>query len=235
MACLLCRPPPPPLACFSAPIPRPPSRREGGDQGYFMQGASPLASPASDCLRHLQSLPYRCTCGRALSFSSANPALSFGSAPIPPSPFPAGRGRPRLFYARGEAPCIPGLNPRGTGSTCRCRRLNGGVPPALLARRALAVPGGGFPSLSPAAPAFSLLFCPHPPCPPSRREGGDFRLFYARGFAPCIPGAEGTRHWLDLPSLSPAGGLCLLRGGVEVAFRYPAGGFAFFAACQPCL
>ena len=153
-----------------------------------MQGASPLASPASDCLRHLQSLPYRCTCGRALSFSSANPALSFGSAPIPPSPFPAGRGRPRLFYARGEAPCIPGLNPRGTGSTCRCRRLNGGVPPALLARRALAVPGGGFPSLSPAAPAFSLLFCPHPPCPPSRREGGDVRLFYARGFAPCIPG-----------------------------------------------
>ena len=36
------------------------------------------------------------------------------------------------------------------------------------------------------------------------------------------------RHWLDLPSLSPAGGLCLLRGGVEVAFRYPAG------ACLLC-
>ena len=105
--------------------PRPPSRREGGDQGYFMQGASPLASPR--------------------------------------------------------------LNPRGTGSTCRCRRLNGGVPPALLARRALAVPGGGLPSLSPAAPAFRFDSAPIPPSPfPAGR--GRPRLFYARGFAPCIPG-----------------------------------------------
>ena len=48
---------------------------------------------------------------------------------------------------------------------------------------------------------FSLLFCPPSPkgkdIPPTRArralfpsgEGGDFRLFYARGFAPCIPGA----------------------------------------------
>ena len=28
--------------------PRPPSRREGGDQGFFMQGASPLASPGAE-------------------------------------------------------------------------------------------------------------------------------------------------------------------------------------------
>ena len=46
------------------PSPRPAlaersSRREGGDQGYFMQGASPLASPALDRLRHLQTSPYR--------------------------------------------------------------------------------------------------------------------------------------------------------------------------------
>ena len=31
-------------------------------------------------------------------------------------------------------------------------------------------------------------------------------MFYARGFAPCIPGAEPGRHWLSLPSTSPAGG-----------------------------
>ena len=48
--------------------------------------------------------------------------------------------------------------------------------------------GGGFPSLSPAAPAFSLAFCPLSPQPPSQWEGGDFLLSYARGFAPCIPG-----------------------------------------------
>ena len=80
-ACLLCRLLTLPLTCFFAPIPLPPSRREGGDQGYFMQGASPLASP--------------------------------------------------------------GLNPRGTGSPCRCGKLNGGLAPALPARRASAIPGGG--------------------------------------------------------------------------------------------
>ena len=127
------------------------------------------------------------------SLSPAAPAFRLLFCPLSPCPrsqsdLPRwGRGRPRLFHARGCVPCIPGLNPRGTGSTCRCRRLNGGVPPALLARRALAVPGGGLPSLSPAAPAISLLFCPHPPSPfPAGR--GRPRLFYARGFAPCIPG-----------------------------------------------
>ena len=44
-ACLLCRPPTLPLALFLPPSPRPPSRREGGAQSYFMQGAPPLASP----------------------------------------------------------------------------------------------------------------------------------------------------------------------------------------------
>ncbi len=42
------------------------------------------------------------------------------------------------------------------------KQEEGGVP----------VSGGGLPSLPPADLAFSLLFCPHPPCPPSRREGG---------------------------------------------------------------
>ena len=66
----------------------------------------------------------------------------------------------------------------------------GGRAPALLARRALAVPGGGLPSLPPAYPAFS---CPLSPCPRSQSDlprwgRGRPRLFYARGFAPCIPG-----------------------------------------------
>mgnify|MGYP005752678659 CR=1 FL=1 len=49
--------------------------------------------------------------------------------------------------------------------------------------------GGGLPSWLPAAPAFSLLCCPHPPNPLPRRGRGRLRLFHARGFAPCIPGA----------------------------------------------
>ena len=109
-----------PCQCFFAPIPRPPSQWEGGDQSYFMQGASPLASPglnprgtgsiggagapgtpAAKPARHWLFLPRQCF-----------------SVPIPPTPFPAGRGRPKLFHARGSAPCIPGpgLSPGGTGS-----------------------------------------------------------------------------------------------------------------------
>ncbi len=36
---------------------------------------------------------------------------------------------------------------------------------------------------------FSLFSAPIPPTPFPGGEGGDLRLFYARGFAPCIPGA----------------------------------------------
>ena len=45
--------------------------------------------------------------GRHWLFSAASVLF----APIPPTPFPAGRGRPRLFCARGSAPCIPGAEP----------------------------------------------------------------------------------------------------------------------------
>ena len=114
---------------------------------------------------------------RGLAFFVARrPHLSLAFLPpSPPSPFPVGRGRPRLFHARGFAPCIPDIK--------------------LLA--ALVVPAvqevhlwGGALSFSPANPAFRFDSAPHPPLPPSQWEGGDFRLFYARGFAPCIPGVE---------------------------------------------
>ena len=46
---------------------------------------------------------------------------------------------------------------------------------------------------------------PIPPTPFPSGEG-DLRLFYARGFAPCIPGAVPGRHWLRLPSRYPVQG-----------------------------
>ena len=73
-------------------------------------------------------------------------------------------------------------------------------------------PAGGLPSLSPADLAFSFFFCPYPPSPRSqsalpRRGRGSPRLFHARGFAPCIPGAESGRRGLNLRWRYPAGGL----------------------------
>ena len=74
-------------------------------------------------------------------------------------------------------------------------------------------PAGGLPCLSPACPAFSLLFCPPspkgkdiPPTPFPNGEGGDSRLFHARGSAPCIPGAEPARHLHDQRFLFVYGG-----------------------------
>ena len=68
------------------------------------------------------------------------------------------------------------------------------------------------------------LFLPPSPRPPSRREGGDLKFSYARGFAPCIPGAEPGRHRLFLWKAGSGGGLRPLRGGVRGGVAVPGGG-----------
>ena len=100
------------------------------------------------------------------------------------------RGSPRLFHARGFAPCIPGAESGRRGLNLRWR-----------------CPAGGLPSLSPADLAFSFFSCPYPPNPLPLRGRGSPRLFHARGFAPCIPGAESGRRGLNLRWRCPAGGL----------------------------
>ena len=100
----------------SAPIPPTRARRalfpsgEGGDQGYFMQGASPLASPRLNRRRHGLHLRCRCPLGCLPGWSPADLAvpesvggacplcrlpplpLALPFAPIPPTPFPGGEG-----------------------------------------------------------------------------------------------------------------------------------------------
>ena len=91
-----------------------------------MQGASPLASPGLGWMRHwgclwkagygggayilcrLPTPPCRYPEGACLLGCLPTLPLVCFLAPIPPTPFPAGRGKPRLFHARGFAPCIPG-------------------------------------------------------------------------------------------------------------------------------
>ena len=124
-----------------------------------------------------------------LSLSPADFAFSLIFCPHPPDPLPPrGRGDSKFSYARGFAPCIPATEPA---------RHWFDLPPLY--------PAGGVLSLSPADFAFSLIFCPHPPYPLPGGKGETLRLFYARGFAPCIPATGPARHWFDLPIRHPAG------------------------------
>ena len=59
--------------------------------------------------------------------------------------------------------------------------------------------------MSPADLTFSFFSCPYPPNPLPLRGRGSPRLFHARGFAPCIPGAEPGRRGLNLRWRCPAG------------------------------
>ena len=110
-ACLLCRLPTPPLASLSAPYPPPPfPGGEGGDQGFFMQGAPPLASlglnPSGAGSRD-EPLARRGACpaghppdlaaaipggGHTCFVACCPPAFSLLPAPYPPAPLPR-RGR----------------------------------------------------------------------------------------------------------------------------------------------
>ena len=136
--------------------------------------------------------PCRCGTLRGACFACRLLPLPLPSflPPIPPPPFPGGEGGVlRLFYARGFAPCIPGAEPARHWLDLPLWR-----------------PAGGLLCLPPVAPAFSLLSCPLSPRPPSPvGKGGVLRLFYARGSAPCIPGAEPARHWGRGRTTHPAG------------------------------
>ena len=56
-------------------------------------------------------------------------------------------------------------------------------------------------------PAVSMISCPHPPIPPSQREGGSPKVYFAGGFAPGTPALNRLRHLQKLPCRCPAGGL----------------------------
>ena len=154
------------------------------------------------------------------------------------------------------------------GKFCGVRGVcpGGGLASALPARRVSAVPGGGRARFVACLPCHcgarggACLLCrlltlpldffsaPYPPAPFPGGEGGDFLLSYARGCAPCIPGAEPARHWFALPLWKTQWGACpgvagsagvsgTRRGGVPAlspacpATAVPAGGRARFVAC----
>ena len=110
--------------------PQPPSPVGKGEiQGYFMQGASPLASPRLSRRRHGLNLRCRCPLWGLPGWSPADLAvlesvgvacplcrrltlpLAYFCAPYPPSPLPRrGRGCPKVYFAGGFAPGTPALD-----------------------------------------------------------------------------------------------------------------------------
>ena len=145
-ACPVGRLPTLPLACCLAPYPPTPLPRwgRGRPKVYFAGGFAP-GTPALNRSRHSQSLPSRYPAEGLPSLPPAYPAFSLLSCPLSPRPpSPAGKGETSGYFMQGASPLAsPRLNPRGTGSPCRCGKLNGGLAPTLPARRASAIPGGG--------------------------------------------------------------------------------------------
>ena len=111
---------PPARPAFSLlSFPHPPAPLPGGkgeNQGYFMQGAPPLASPRPNRKQHGLTLRNRYPAGGLPSLPPARPAFSLLSFPHPPAPLPGGKGENQGYFMQGAPPLAsPGLNPRGTG------------------------------------------------------------------------------------------------------------------------
>ena len=135
------------------------------------------------------------TGGACLSCRPPPLPLALPFAPIPPTPFPAGRGRFFSFLMHGAPPLAsPGLD--GTRHWLDLR---------------LAVPGGGACPICRLSPLpLALPFAPIPPPPFPSGEGGDFLVFLCKGLRPLHP-----RGWMGRVTGStcvwrfPAGGLAL--------------------------
>ena len=127
-----------------------------------------------------------------LAFFGCPPILPLACflAPIPPTPFPAGRGD-QSYFMQGASPLAsPRLSRKRHGLNLQNK-----------------YPMGGLPFWLPAYPAFSLLFCPLSPRPPSPTGKGEIFSFLMQGASPLAsPGLDGARHLQSLPCWHPAQG-----------------------------
>ena len=170
--------------------------------------------------------------------------LAYFPAPIPPAPFPAGRGGFFLFsYARGFAPCIPGTEPEATreqGGEPRARR--GACLPCCRLTLPFQKPQGQLAFFVACQPCLQLTFFPPSPRPALAERSspagrGRFFCFLMQGASPLAsPGLSRKRHWDRGANHAPSGGgACLPCCRLTLPFQKPQGRLAFFVACQPCL
>ena len=167
-----------------------------------MQGASPLASPGAEPGRRGLNLRWRCPAGGLPSGApeqGAKPASSGGTAVLlagfscrikvflsyPPSPLPLrGRGSPRLFHARGFAPCIPGAESGRRGLNLRWRYPAGGLPSGAPEQGAKPAPSGGTVVLLAGFSCRINVFLSLSPQPPSPAGKGEVFSFLMQGASP---------------------------------------------------
>ena len=117
-------------------------------------------------------------------------------APIPPTPFPAGRGRLKVILCKGRSPLHPGAEPGRHRLFLWKAGSGGGLLGWLPADLAVPESAGAACLLCrlPTLPLASIL--PPSPRPPSRREGGDSK-FISPGASPPAPlQPGGKRHWI---------------------------------------
>ena len=115
--------PPSPKGKDRPPAPFPSG--EGGDQGYFMQGAPPLASPGAEPGRHWERGQTTRPAGGLHSLSPVCPDFSLLFCPHPPDPLPGGKGEPKVISCKGLRPLHPRAEPGrhwGRGQTTRPAR-----------------------------------------------------------------------------------------------------------------
>ena len=135
-------------------------------------------------------------CGFAYGFAYALPmALPMAFHAL----FPAEGIPPGCLYCTISARCLSTGFGRISAAFAFFRRRGcprvGGIAPALQARRALAAPYGGVPCLSPAYPAFSLLYRPLSPQPALAERSspagkGETQSLFRRGLRPRHPCTE---------------------------------------------
>ncbi len=112
-ACLPCRPPALPLACFVAPSPLPALAERSSPPGkgeifcFLMQGAPPLASPGLSPSGAGSRGEPRARRGACLVCCLPIVPLACFPAPIPPAPFPSGEGGVPKFISPGASPPAP--------------------------------------------------------------------------------------------------------------------------------
>ena len=109
---------------------------------------------------------------------------------------------------QGASPLAsPGAEPGRRGLNLRWRCPAEGLPSGAPEQGAKPASSGGTAVLLAGFSCRIKVFLSYPPSPLPLRGRGSPRLFHARGFAPCIPGAESGRRGLNLRWRCPAGGL----------------------------